>query len=133
MDKLQGRLPPEVELTTLDRPGTGLIPIMQHTGHVVVIDAMQSGGQPGTIRHFAKDDWENYAQGLSSHELGVFDALMLARALDCLPGSLELYGIEIGSALPGEEPSAAVVAGARGLAQQIARQFALRHAFSGTS
>jgi hypothetical protein len=65
-------------------------------------------------------DWPAYCQGLSSHGFGVLDALSLARELGSLPPRLDLYGIEIGGALPGENPCAEVRASARKLADIIA-------------
>ncbi len=119
VDTMKSRLPPEVELIQLDRPGSALIPLLENTSHVILIDAMQGGGQPGDIHHFINDEWENYGQGLSSHGLGVFDALMLAKELDCLPETLDLYGIEIGSALPGDPASEAIISAAEQLAERI--------------
>ena len=119
VDVLKGRLPPEVELIKHDRPGTGLILLLENARHVILIDAMQDGSAPGTIRHFSKDEWMDYRQGLSSHGVGVFDALMLARELGVLPETIELYGIEIGTAMPGESFSEAVMAAAENLADTI--------------
>lgn len=116
---LENRLPPGVILTQLDRPGSALIPLLEKAGRVVLIDAMQGSGSPGTIHHFRNDEWEDYRQGLSSHGLGVFDALMLARELGCLPESIELYGIEIGSSVLGDIPSEPIIAATAQLVEKI--------------
>ena len=119
---LENRLPADVKIELLDRPGSALIPLLEKADRVMLVDAMQGGGQTGTIRHFGHDEWVNFRQGLSSHSthgLGVFDALMLARVLGCLPREMTLYGIEIGSALPGSKPSDAVIAAAQTLADKI--------------
>lgn len=110
----------ELVIEKLDRPGADLIPRLEDTGWVVLVDAMRSGGQAGTIRHFGQQDWPEYGGGLSSHGFGVLDALTLARELGCLPPRLDLYGIEIGSALPGETPGGAVQGAIRQLAAIIA-------------
>jgi len=119
VDALKGRLLPEIELIKLDRPGTGLIPLLENTSHVILIDAMQGGGAFGTIRHFGKDEWTNYQQGMSSHDVGVFDALMMAKELGSLPEVMELYGIEIGTDMPGKTSSEAVITAAEDLAGTI--------------
>jgi hydrogenase maturation protease len=106
-------------LARLDRPGAGLIPRLQAAEHVILIDAMQGGGAAGSIRHFDRSDWPAYAGGLSSHGFGVLAALALARELGALPPRLDLYGIEITSASPGEAPCAAVRAAAAELAGHI--------------
>ena len=110
----------EAHLDKLDRPGANLVSLLEHTERVILIDAMQSGGAPGRIIRFDEQDWSRYRQGLSSHGFGVLDALSLAQALGCLPRRLELFGIEIASANPGETPGTAVRAAARQLAATIA-------------
>lgn len=104
----------------LDRPGATLIPHLENASWVILIDAMQGGGPAGSIRHFDHNDWPGYGGGLSSHGFGVLDALALARELRSLPPRLDVYGIEIGSAMPGEAPGAEVAAAARQLARCIA-------------
>lgn len=120
VDALKDRLPPEVELIKLDRPGTGLIPLLEYADRVILIDAMQGGSAPGTIRHFSNDEWVDYQKGLSSHGVGVFDTLILAKELGALPEIIELYGIEVGTAMPGETSSEAVITAAENLADTIA-------------
>jgi hydrogenase maturation protease len=120
IDALANRLPPDIEIIKLDRPGSTLIPLLENADQVILIDAMQGGGLPGEIRHFSKDDWAGYRTGLSSHGLGVFEALMLARELGVLPEELDLYGIEIGSVLEGNQPSEAILSAAGKLADRIA-------------
>lgn len=125
VDALKGRLPPDVELIKLDRPGTSLIPLLENAGHVILIDAMQGGSVPGTIQHFRNDEWTGYQQGLSSHGVGVFDALRLAGELNSLPEKIELYGIEIGTAIPADTISETVFTVAENLADTIAGNLAL--------
>ena len=106
----------------LDRPGATLIPRLENVSRVILIDAMQGGGPAGRIRHFDRNDWPGYGGGLSSHGFGVLDALALARELGSLPPRLDVYGIEIGPAVPGVAPGAAVAAAARQLARRIAAE-----------
>jgi len=83
----------ELVIEKLDRPGAGLVSRLD-SDWVILVDAMQGGAPPGTIRCFEQDTWPDYAQGLSSHGFGVLDALLLAQALARLPRRLQLYGIE---------------------------------------
>jgi hydrogenase maturation protease len=110
----------EMVIEKLDRPGANLIPLLENASWVILVDAMQSGGQPGRIQRFDQKDWPGYCHGLSSHGFGVLDALSLAQALGSLPPRLDLYGIEIGSANPDEEPGESIQAAARELACRIA-------------
>lgn len=117
----------------LDRPGANLVNhLVNHFGNhlgnaawVILVDAMQSHGPPGKIRHFDQTDWAGYGQGLSSHGFGVFDALSLARELGSLPPRIDVYGIEMGEVLPGGQPGESVQAAARQLARHIAEELSL--------
>lgn len=110
----------ELVIEKLDRPGAGLIPLLDNASWVILVDAMQSGGQPGWIQRYGVNDWPAYCQGLSSHGFGVLNALSLARELGSLPPRLDLYGIEIGGAMPGGNPCTEVQAATRKLADIIA-------------
>ena len=110
----------QITIARLDRPGAGLISLLENAAWVILVDAMQSNGKAGEIRSFNLEDWAVYSQGLSSHGFGVLDALSLAQELGSLPPRLDLYGIEIGSVTPGEEPGAPILAAALQLADIIA-------------
>jgi len=110
----------EILIQKLDRPGATLIPLLDGAAWVILIDAMQSHSPVGRIRRFGTEDWPAYRHGLSSHGFGVLDALALARELDSLPCRIDLYGIEIGSANPGEPARNEIHAAAQQLARHIA-------------
>lgn len=114
-----------IVLAKLDRPGANLIPLLDGAAWVILIDAMQSIGSVGRIRHFGMEDWPAYSRGLSSHGFGVLDALSLARELGSLPSRLDLYGIEIGPANPGAQAGDAIEAAAQQLARRIAADLRL--------
>lgn len=109
-----------VVLEKLDRPGANLLPLLENASRVILIDAMAGNGRAGEIRRFDRQDWPGYSGGLSSHGFGVLAALSLAQALGSLPPRLDVYGIEIGSANPGDEAGQDVQAAARRLAAMIA-------------
>jgi hydrogenase maturation protease len=117
-----GRTLPGVTLAKLDRPGVMLLRYFEGASRVVVIDAMQAGGAPGEIRRLDEATWGDYVGGLSSHGMGVLDALQLAAALDALPQQLDLYGIEAGTAGAGEDASATVQQAATTLAVSLAAE-----------
>jgi hydrogenase maturation protease len=104
----------------LDRPGTSLIPLLGKAAWVILVDAMQGSGPAGRIRHFDQTDWPQHTKGLSTHGVGVLDALSLACALGSLPPRIDLYGIEIGSANPGAPAADEIASAARQLAHCIA-------------
>lgn len=114
----------ELAIEKLDRPGGNLILLLGNADWVILVDAMQSGGQPGQIQHLDRNQWPAYQHGLSSHGLGVHGALSLAHELGSLPSRIDLYGIEIGPANPGEQVGAEIQAAAQQLARRIAADLA---------
>jgi hydrogenase maturation protease len=92
--KERDRFPAKMELLSLDRPGSGLVPLLENAKTVVLIDAMQSGQLPGTVQRLQLDDLLTQANPPSSHSLGVAEALALAKTLEILPEKLLIYGVE---------------------------------------
>jgi hydrogenase maturation protease len=85
-------------LTVIEASGeaTNLIAAWQDASQVILIDAVCSGAEPGTIHRF-----DVHAQVLpaslfhsSTHAFGVAEAVELARELNRLPARLIVYGIE---------------------------------------
>lgn len=97
-----------VVVDKLDRPGAGLVALLEDAEHAILVDAMQSGAPPGTLHHFIPADGPLPVTDLSSHGFGVLAALALAQALGSLPSRVEVVGIEIACAEPGGSVSAPV-------------------------
>jgi hydrogenase maturation protease len=92
--------------------------------NLIVIDAAQYGGEPGTTRVFLGDQMDSFVGGnrkLSVHEVSLLDLLMIARLADRLPRQRALIGIQPHSIDWGETPSLPV-AGAIRLACDQAMQ-----------
>lgn len=76
--------------------GAGLIDAWSGAARVVVVDATQSGAEPGTVVRLDAAD-AAAPRGLfrySSHLFGLAEAVETARALGRLPESLVIWGIE---------------------------------------
>jgi hydrogenase maturation protease len=92
--------PPEVEVVPADRPGVDLVELLDGAGAAIVIDAVRSGAPAGTVHDFDLHALPALRMALvSSHGVGVAEAVALARALGRLPARGRLVGIE---APPGE-------------------------------
>jgi hydrogenase maturation protease len=86
-----------VSAEAFDRPGPALLAAMDGASHAVLIDAMQSGAPPGTLRHVELDQLGLSAErSASGHTLGLADALSLAKVLGLLPPRLTLIAVEVG-------------------------------------
>ena len=102
----------------------GLIEAWSGAQEVVVTDAVVSGTSPGTITRW--DAAVPLPAGefrCSTHNLGLAEAVELARVLGRLPAKLTIYGIEATCFDRGGKPSAEVRDGAERLAAEIQRVF----------
>lgn len=84
-------------LKKLDRPHLHLIQELQGADKVYIIDAMQSGAKPGSIKRLSLKELREEKAPLSSHEMGVIASLQLGLALDQIQCEIKLIGIEIES------------------------------------
>jgi len=86
-----------------DRPGALLLEQLRGSVKTIIVDAMQTGLSPGTIRHFTVEQLSHGSGLFSTHGLGVAEALALGHSLaiatgddDFLPEKLSIVGIEMG-------------------------------------
>lgn len=84
-------------LLSCDRPGVQLLELMKGASTVFIIDAVKTGAPMGSIHHFQNKEIEGLTSSLSSHAMGVAQAIELGRILNVLPTEIHLYGIEIGT------------------------------------
>lgn len=116
-ERVRAAAPPGVTVAELTGEPLALIDAWAGAPAVFLIDAVRSGGEPGTIYRFDAADGPLDARFArrGTHALGVADVIELARALDCLPGVLIGYGIE-GAAFATGSSMSPEVAGAVGTA-----------------
>lgn len=77
--------------------GTSLITAWENAAYTIVVDAVQSGAEPGTIYRLdvtEKPIPAEYSSHFSGHAFGVAGAVEMARLLGKLPQRLIVYGIE---------------------------------------
>jgi len=85
-----------VHLMERSGEGSDIMDIWQSYNHVILVDAVQSGSDPGTIHRIDANaekvptDFFHY----STHAFGVAEAVEMARTLDELPKHVTIYGIE---------------------------------------
>jgi hydrogenase maturation protease len=86
---------------------------IEDTEQLIVIDAAQYGGEPGTTRVFLGEQMDSFVgsnRKRSVHEVSLVDLLMIARLADSLPAKRALIGIQPQDVDWGEQPSPAVAA-----------------------
>lgn len=90
---------PAIKLLYLDRPGTRLLDYIQPNNRVILIDAMSLSQEPGSLIKLELDDIKTQTKQMSTHNIGLADALELGRVLQQLPLQVLLLGLETGGRL----------------------------------
>jgi hydrogenase maturation protease len=103
---------------------TSLLDDWRGADAVIVVDAMSSGSEPGTIRRYDAHERPLPAafSRSSTHSFGVAEAVELARALGRLPARLVVFGIEGRDFTPGDVLSPDVEAAVDEVARRIAAE-----------
>ena len=100
--------------------GLALIDAWSAAEYVILIDTVVTGAPPGTISGcMGADAAVLRSATTSSHSFDVASAIELARALDRMPGSLKIYGIEGCAFEPGTQPQPVVLAAAERVANLV--------------
>jgi hydrogenase maturation protease len=87
--------PEEVQVVDGGTQGLWLLSTIQQAEHLIVVDAVTAGGEPGTLYRL---EWEDIPKGLrikqSAHDSDLVEALNLCSLLDQAPKSVVVIGIE---------------------------------------
>jgi hydrogenase maturation protease len=82
-----------VEIVDGGTSGYELLPYFEDRSHVLIIDAVKTGSQPGAIVRI-EDPPAFFQKKISPHQIGLSDVLGLAAITDNLPRNITLFGIE---------------------------------------
>jgi len=105
--ELSNRMAPDNEVEIIDG-GTSpdVFPSLKGVEHLIVVDAVQAGGEPGSIYRFGPGDVMNARSGLcSAHHIGLIEGLNMMRLLGMEPKSTVIIGVEPGDITLGLELS----------------------------
>ena len=104
LDAVTPRLPTCVDAVESNGDAIALVSTFEKATLAVLVDAVRTGGKPGTIYRFDGNHRlpAKFFRAASSHVLGLGEALELARALDRLPPRITVVGIEAGDVDHGE-------------------------------
>lgn len=73
----------------------GLLPLIEETDSLIVIDAVNGKGEPGEIYRFTLDDFKlTIPKKLSAHDIGFIECLAVAELNGSLPKSTVVIGIQ---------------------------------------
>ena len=88
-------LPPEITVVEVGTAILDVLPFLETADYVIVLDAMQSDGVPGTVYRIPLDDCSGSACIASMHGFDIFRVMALAERKD-VP-SVTVFGMEPGS------------------------------------
>jgi hydrogenase maturation protease len=119
----------DVALETLPGDGTHVMEAFQDAEKVILVDAVRSGGRPGTIYRFDAAAGAVPASFFhySTHAFGLAEAVEMARALNTLPPEVVIFGVEGSSFGAGEPLSPEVRRAVAEVASRIAAEIAPAH------
>lgn len=116
-----GRRLREAEIWESDADVTRLLEAFTCGSDVVLVDAVAPDGHPGRITCWSVDSLLQQRPALSSHGLGVLEAIELGRELGSMPQNLEVYGIEAVTFVAGRPLSPPVSEAVLRLANRLSR------------
>ncbi len=89
------KLPEDVELIDGGTAGLNLLTYLEGVDTLVIIDAVETGGPPGTIVRIAGDRVPAYiALKVSPHEITLPDFLAAAKLRDLYPNEVVVWGMQ---------------------------------------
>ena len=88
-------MPPDVEVLDGGTASLELLNIMANRDKVIVVDAVEGGGEPGTIYSFTPDDIKYHSVTFTSlHQISLLETLTDAKYLGIAPRAVIILGIE---------------------------------------
>ena len=92
------RLPPQVDVMDGGTLGLDILPRLEGIERLIVVDAVETGGKPGTCVRLAGDDIPLALETkISPHQMGLKDLLTVALLMGHAPREMVLVGIQPGS------------------------------------
>jgi len=91
-------LPGNVEVIEAGTPGINLLNLMEPGERVIIVDAVVTGKEPGTLHIYTEEDLPKPKQmPISAHQLAIPEAIALGRQVqpEMMPDNIEVWGIDV--------------------------------------
>jgi len=119
------RLPETVQALDGGTLGMNLLYYLEGTRRLLIVDAVETGCEPGTVIRLEDDDVPSQlSTKMSPHQMGVPDMLFAAKLRDLYPEKIVLLGVQPESLEPSLDLSPTVSALVEPLVQQIITELA---------
>lgn len=124
----------EVELVDGGTWGLSLLPVIESAARVLLLDAIDADGPPGTLHILRRAELPRYlATRISPHEVDLQDVLALAELRGTLPQETVAIGLQPGRVETGCELSEAVRTRLDDLVAAVEQQLAAWRPVTGTT
>ena len=96
VERIRSRVPAWVSVLPCEQEPSRIIDAWKGARAALVVDAVTSGAEPGTLHRIdaSRESVPAHVFRSSTHAFGVGEAIELARALGRLPESIVVYGVE---------------------------------------
>lgn len=92
---LERELPAHIEVLDGGTSGADLVDVIANRTKVIVIDATEGDGEPGTIYRFTVHDLVRRVASVGSlHEFGFLDSYLMSAQLKCPPAEVVIVGVQ---------------------------------------
>jgi len=89
------RLPDYVDIMDGGTLGLDILPRLEGIERLIVVDAVETGGEPGTCARLTGEDIPLALETkISPHQMGLKDLLTVARLMGHAPGEMVLVGVQ---------------------------------------
>jgi hydrogenase maturation protease len=94
--RVRERVPGELDVVVCELEPTRLVDAWEGAEAAVLVDAVSSGAEPGTVHRFdaTNEPLPSREFRSSTHALGIGETIELARAIGRLPSRVVVFGIE---------------------------------------
>lgn len=117
-------LPDEIQIVDGGTAGLALMVYLEDVGRLVIIDAMETGGPPGTLVRLSGNQIPAYmALKVSPHEITLPDFLAAAKLRDLYPREVIVWGVQPESMEVGIDLSPALAARLAELVDRVVAEF----------
>lgn len=89
-----GLLPPNVRMIEGGTLGLGLLDSLRDISRLLVLDAVDTGATPGTLKRFEGQKVDDLPVSKSVHLLGFSDLMSALRIMDAAPAEVVLLGVQ---------------------------------------
>ena len=114
------QLPEYVDIMDGGTLGLDILPRLECIERLIVVDAVQTGGIPGTVVRLAGDDIQLALETkVSPHQMGLRDLLTVSALMGHAPREMVLVGVQPGSLAMGTELTPEVEAKVDSLMQNV--------------